>query len=98
MRLKALKFTLPFLIFIGAFFSFHSHGVVIWLPLAFAWVFVPLLELFVKSDAGNMTAAEEELARNEKSYDIVLYIVVLLQYLALFEFLRSMKDPYPNLV
>lgn len=93
MHLRALKFSLPFLLFIGAFFSFHSRGWVVWLPLAFAWIVVPLLELFIKPNPANMDAAEEEIAKNDRSYDFVLYAVVIFQYVALFEFLRSIDDP-----
>lgn len=39
-----------------------------------------------------MNAAEEEMAKKNRSYDILLYIVVLVQYFALYEFLNSMKN------
>src|SRR5258706_2508476 len=39
----------------------------------------------------NMNSAEEELAKTDKSYDILLYMVVVLQYLLLFKFLYAMS-------
>jgi alkane 1-monooxygenase len=93
MRLRTLKFTLPFLFFLGALLSFHSHGWVVWLPLVFAWVITPLLELLIKPNPANMNAAEEELAKNDSMYDLVLYGIVVFQWVALYEFLQSMKDP-----
>jgi alkane 1-monooxygenase len=39
-----------------------------------------------------MSAAEEELAKADKTYDRILYLVVILQYLALFLFLYSINE------
>jgi alkane 1-monooxygenase len=39
-----------------------------------------------------MDAAEEEMARKNKTYDVLLYLVVIFQYIALYVFLRSMKE------
>ena len=39
-----------------------------------------------------MSAAEEELAQKNKTYDLLLYAVVIFQYVALYEFLYSLKD------
>ena len=91
MQLRFLKFLLPFTIFIGALRSFHAQGWVIWLPVFFAFFFIPLLEVFIRPDPANMSAAEEEMARKNKGYDILLYLVVLFQYFSLYTFLDSMK-------
>lgn len=92
MQLRFIKFLLPFVIFAGSIRSFNSHGWVIFLPLFFAWLFIPLAEIFIKPDPTNMSAAEEELAKKNRGYDILLYIVVAAQYFALYEFLTSMKN------
>src|SRR5258705_5106577 len=92
MQLKFLKFLIPFTIFFGAILSFHSHGWVIALPLFFAWLFIPIMEFVVKPNPANMNAAEEELAKKNKGYDVLLYLVVAVQYFALYEFLYSMKN------
>ena len=92
MQVRALKFAIPFIFFLGALRSFHSNGWFVWWPLLFAWVVIPLLELFIRSNPYNMSAAEEELAKKNRGYDILLYAVVVFQYLALYDFLHSMKD------
>jgi alkane 1-monooxygenase len=92
MQVRTLKFALPFIFFIGAIFSFNTTGWVVWLPLIAAWIIIPLSELFIRSNPANMGAAEEELAKKNKTYDILLYLVVIFQYIALYEFLRSMKE------
>jgi len=92
MQLRALKYLIPFLFLVGAILSFNSTGLVVWLPLIAAWLFIPLLELIIPSDPRNMSASEEELARKNRTYDFLLYMVVIFQYIALYAFLRSMKE------
>jgi alkane 1-monooxygenase len=91
MQFRLLKFLIPFVIFFGSIRSFNSHGWIIGLPLIFDWILIPLLEIFFKPDPSNMSAAEEEIAKKDKGYDILLYFVVVFQYWALYEFLHSMK-------
>lgn len=93
MKLRALKYLLPLVLYIGAIDSFHSYGLVVWFPLILAWIVIPFLELFIRSDAGNMDEAEEELARKDKFYDIILYLIVPLQFTALYFFLSNINDP-----
>src|SRR5258708_25577068 len=91
MQLRFLKFLLPFVLYIGSIQSFNAHGWVIWLPLIFAWFMIPVLEIFIKPDPANLDTTEEELAKKNKAYDILLYVVIAAQYFALYEFLTSMK-------
>jgi alkane 1-monooxygenase len=86
MKFRALKYLLPLILYTGALRSFHLQGIVVWLPLILAWVLIPALELFIKSDPANMSTAEEELAKADKTYDIILYCIVPLQYIALYFF------------
>jgi alkane 1-monooxygenase len=91
MQVKAFKYIIPFIFFIGAIRSFNSTGWVVWIPMMIAWIIIPLLELCIKPNPANMNAAEEELAKKNKTYDILLYLVVALQFIALYEFLDGMK-------
>ena len=93
MQVRALKYATPLIFFAGAYYSFTSTGLIIFLPLLYAWVFIPVFELIIKPDEKNMDAAEEELARQDIIYDVWLYIVVIFQYGALLLFLRSMGEP-----
>jgi alkane 1-monooxygenase len=56
-----------------------------------AWGFIPLMELMIKPDPKNMSAAEEELVKADKVYDTMLYLIVVLQFAALYMFLQSMR-------
>lgn len=89
MPAKLYKYCLPFLLYGGAILSFFSSGLVVFLPLLYAWILVPLLELLIRPDHSNLTAAEEELAKNDRLYDVFLYLVVPFQYAALACFLYT---------
>ena len=89
MRMRVFKYFSPFLIYVGALYGFMVTGFAVWIPLLYAWVFIPLLELFMKPDPSNLGAAEEEMVRQDKIYDWLLYIIVPLQYFALYLFLDS---------
>jgi alkane 1-monooxygenase len=91
MRLRAFKYLSPLIIYIGSFRAFTVMGWEVWMPLIYAWIIIPGLELFIRPNPGNMSAAEEELSRNDKIYDIFLYLVVVLQYAALIRFLYAMS-------
>ncbi|HRH60014.1 MAG TPA: alkane 1-monooxygenase [Chitinophagaceae bacterium] len=91
-NIRALKYYTPLVVYVLAMVSFASHGIYCWLGLVYAWVMIPFAELLMRSDESNLNAAEEELARKDKWYDAVLWIVVLAQYAAIPIFLFSMKD------
>lgn len=92
MQIKALKYFIPFIFFVAAFWSFTHSGWVVWIPLMIAWVFIPCLELFIKPSAINLSDTEEELIKKDRFYDILLWLVVPFQYLALFFFLYSFQN------
>jgi len=92
MRFRAFTYLSPFIIYVGAFNAFMVTGWQVWIPLFYAWIAVPLLELFIPPDSRNLSATEEELARKDRTYDIILYIVVVLQYAALIKFLFAMAN------
>lgn len=89
MHIRAFKYLSPATIYILAYFAFTKQGIYTWLPMLYAWVFIPFLELAIKPDEKNMSAAEEEMAKSEKLYDYMLYVFVGLQFVALYIFLKS---------
>ncbi|RZK61769.1 MAG: hypothetical protein EOO85_33050 [Pedobacter sp.] len=50
MSLRVLKYASPLLIYAGVFWSFQTTGWMIWIPLIYAWICIPLLELIIKPD------------------------------------------------
>ena len=87
-----LKYLFPLSMYLLAMAAFSFTGWVTWAPLIYAWVLLPLLELFLNPDEKNLSAAEEELAKSNKLYDYMLYIIVPLQYAALVYFLFSLQQ------
>lgn len=87
MRTSIYKYLSPFLLYGGAFVSFFSSGFVVWLPLIYSFVLIPLLELLLRPDERNLSEAEEEFAKKNAWYDRLLYLVVPFQYAALACFL-----------
>lgn len=93
MKLRAFRYLSPVLVYLGAMQSFDHTGWVVWLPLMYTWVLIPLLELVLKPSPKNLLAAEEATAKDDPVYDWLLYLVLPLQYLALGSFLHSLSDP-----
>lgn len=91
MLLRTYKYGFPFLMYAFAIAAFFNHGFVAFIPLMYAWVVIPLLELVIKPDNRNLSAAEEELAKHNTAYDYFLFAIVPLQYTALFCFLYQVS-------
>ncbi len=96
MNVKSLKYAAPFIIFIAAYFALTGKGWIICLPLVLVWVIVPLVELALAPDNRNLEAAEEEIAKHDRTYDAMLYMIILFQYVALFSFLQSIHQNHNN--
>lgn len=90
--MRAFKYASPLIVYLGAWNSFSVTGWQVWMPLVYAWIVIPLIELLIKPDPENMDATEEELAKKNRTYDILLYMIVLLQYAILFKFLYTMSS------
>ena len=92
MKARVLKYAIPLLLYSGAWRSFTHTGWVVWIPVLIAFVIIPILELFIKPSERNLTTDEEEMAKHDKAYDWLLYMVVPLQYTALYFFLSGITD------
>ncbi len=92
MRWRALKYAVPLLLYYSICRSFFIHGFLIFMPLIISFGALPLLELVLRTDDSNLDEAEEAIARNEFTYDLLLYMVVPLQYTALYFFLSGINN------
>ena len=92
MTIRAFKYLSPLIIYIGAFRSFSETGWEIWMPLVWAWVIIPVAELLIKPVPSNMNDVQEELAKKDRTYDFLLYLIVILQYSLLIKFLFAIKE------
>lgn len=91
MQTRAFKYLSPFIFYVLAWLSFNSTGWLTWTPVLFAWILMPTLELFIRPNQINLDAAGEELAKKDRVYDYMLYLIVALQFAALYFYLTSMK-------
>lgn len=93
MKIRPFKYLYPFLLFAFCVVSFTGYGWLCFLPVTWAYAVIPLWELAVKPDPSNLDAAEEEMVRNDRTYDYILYATVPLHYALLVLFLFSLRDP-----
>jgi alkane 1-monooxygenase len=91
MRFRAFRYLSPLIVYIASYRAFMVAGWEVWTPLVFAWVFIPGLELFIPPNPSNLNGEEEALEKKNKKYDVLLYIIVVLQYAALIKFLYAMS-------
>ncbi len=93
MNLKAYKYLSPLIIYILAWISFTQTGFLVWIPLIYVWILIPIIELFLKPDEKNRNENESAIAKKDPIYDYLLYIIVIFQYLSLFKFLTVISTP-----
>lgn len=86
-RIRALKYLTILIIPALAWFSFRQSGILALTCLAFVYIMIPGLELFVKADDTNLQRAEEEMVAQDPLYDWLLYLMVPVLYLMLWDFL-----------
>lgn len=69
------------------FFAIHQSGWMTFLPLLYAFGFIPLVELFIKPDSSNIPTNREANYLNDFSFDIIIYFSGLIQIFFLIYFL-----------
>lgn len=92
MKIGPYKYLSPFILFVAAWYAFNHTGWITFIPVIYAFVFIPLIELFIRPDISNLNATEEELAKADKTYDYILYLILPLQYVLLITFLFSLQQ------
>jgi alkane 1-monooxygenase len=93
MNFRAIKYLMPLPVMIAALFAFRGTGWVCYIPLIYAWIFVPVMELIIPPNSQNLQAIEEDLAKDNPWYDWVIYSMVAAHGIALFVFLKYISEP-----
>ena len=85
--------------YLGAFFSpilailsFNLSGIGSFLGVFFLYIIVPILEQFLPKDTYNLTKAEKEIAKKDKFYDWILYLLVPFQLLVVYLYLKTISN------
>jgi len=72
--MKALKYLTVLTLPIISLISIHQQGWLTFLPLLYAFGFIPFLELFMRPDTSNLSKEEEASFVQDKSFDIMIYL------------------------
>lgn len=95
--LRALKYLIAITLPITVAISFLSSNAWTFFPVIYAFGVVPMLELFFKPSEKNLTTAEREIVRQDRTYDLLLYLMVPLQWGFVLWFLLAMStDELPT--
>lgn len=89
---RALRYLATFLIPLGAVATFTDHVVSPWLVPIAAFGVIPLLELVLGRNANNLSAEEEHAVLGDPTFDVLLYLIVPIQYGALLLFLDRLRS------
>ncbi len=92
MKYKFLKYFLIFTIPFLTYLSFTGTGIITYSPIIEAFIIIPFLEFFLKPNDKNFSKAEEEMIKDDKMYDYILYLSIPIVYMLLWVFLNSMQD------
>jgi len=87
MKWRALKYGLVYMVPAVVVFSIAAKGIFSYTAITLIFGIIPFIELFTSGSTTNLTEAEEEMARHDRTYDLLLYGLVPAQYFILFYFL-----------
>ncbi len=90
--LRPLRYIVPYFLYVLAYVAFTKSGFYCWAPLLYLFFFIPILELFLQPDTYNLTEEEEQKAKSNPVFDIVLWLTVPMQLGALYLFLCSLDQ------
>lgn len=92
MKIQALKY-LGVLISPAVIFTcLNLGGWFTWSGLIYAFVLVPVLDAMLPSSTQNMTQIEEDMAKKDRIYDYLVYMIVPIQYFLVFFSLYKLKE------
>ena len=92
--MRSLKYIFaPLSIAFFAYISFTQRGMFTYSAFLYAYAFIPLAEFFLKNDETNLSEIEEQLAKRNRIYDVVLYFSFLIHLVLLVKFLFCLQDP-----
>lgn len=93
MRLRFFKYASVFISVAVIWFSLWKGGLWVFFAPVYAFVMIPLVELFSQGSPENLNQAEEELARNDWTFDLIVWSVVPIQFATMYYFLTRVSEP-----
>ena len=86
MKYRFLKYFLVLTSSYLAYLSFNGTGIITFAPFIQAFVIIPFIELFLVSNEKNLSDAEEEMIKDDRIYDVLLYLCLPILYFLLWTF------------
>ena len=93
MKFHSLKYLLVYLTPTIVLFSLWTKNHFSYSAVILLFGIIPFLELFTKGSTKNLSDIEEDLAKKDITYDLLLYSLVPIQYGLLIYFLFQISDP-----
>jgi len=91
-RLYALRYATTLIVPIWALLAFTYQGWWTWAVPLHAFLLTPLLELFWRGKHRNLSEEQEKAALADPLFDMLLYLIVLVQWSLLFLFLIRLRN------
>ena len=88
MRFSDLKYLIAYTVPLAGFISIYTNGIGSWTAVLYAFVLIPLIELFVKKSEANLSTSEEENMKENVFFDALLYLNVPIIFVMLFLFFQ----------
>jgi alkane 1-monooxygenase len=90
--LKKLKYLSVLSLPICVWISFHSNGILTFLPALYLFGAIPFFELILKVDQQNLSEQEKVLAANDSFYSVLLYLMLPIQFGFLVYFMFHIQE------
>lgn len=90
---NSFKYALVYIIPAVVFFSIASPNAWSYSAIVVVFGVLPALEMLMKGSTENLSAVEEEVAREDRVHDFLLYSLVPIQYFLLVFFLIKVSEP-----
>jgi alkane 1-monooxygenase len=91
--MRTLKYVMAFSLPLMFALALWWRGGWTFLPLLYAFGFIPGLELWLRPDPHNLNQVEEDLRREDRWYDWLIYLTVPVQLLSVLAFLWTVGQP-----
>lgn len=86
-----MKYLIAFLLPLTAWISFQSENVLVFLPVIFGFVIVPITDQMLGRDKTNFSAEKVARIKDSVAYDLMLYAAVIVHLFLVGYFLTQMK-------
>jgi alkane 1-monooxygenase len=95
MNFKFLKYVSVFASVVAVLVSILVGGPWVFFTLIYAFVLIPTLELFMEGSSENYTKAEEEILKKDIKFDILVWLILPVQWTIMIIFLTKVGGPLP---